>query len=65
MTARELQVMLDAAQRVGRDLGRIEAIKDASRLLLERIDRANDVRSRTSLQAARRAVEALTLAVDK
>lgn len=53
--------MLAAERQIGRDLGRVEAFREVSRVLLERIDRVHDVRERTALEAARRHVERLTV----
>jgi hypothetical protein len=61
MTDEILRSLLSAEREIGHEQGRIEALREVSRVLLQRIDRARDVRERTGLEAARRACEALTV----
>lgn len=61
MISEIVRSMLAAERHIGRELGRVEALREVSAVLLARIDRASDVRERTSLEAARRHVERLTV----
>jgi len=62
MKASKILVAMGEEQRqIGIDLGRIEALREASKVLLRMLDRARDKSARHAIEEARRRIERLTI----